>query len=133
MTIRGLSLLAVAAGVGMLAVAVATGRAEVGLLVVVPFVVGSGPLPVAGVLLVMVGMVGLFVGTARDLQPPPSAGASPGPKEPVEGTGETRAGGVVMIGPIPIVVGSDRRTAILAALGGVLVLLGLVVWIVVYG
>lgn len=132
MALRLVSLLAVLAGGGLLAYAVVTGQAEVGLFVVVPFVVGSGPVPLAGALLVMAGMFGLFAASARSLGPE----QPPRPTEPSPTADEeprTEAGGVVMIGPIPIVLGSDRRTAILAALGGVLVLLGLIVAVLIYG
>lgn len=132
MALRLASLLAIAAGAGLLALAVVTGQAEVGLLVVVPFIIGSGPLPLAGTLLVAAGIVGLFVATARHAAPRPPPG-SPTGAEPGEGQRRTEAGGVIMIGPIPIVLGTDRRTAILAALGGVLALLGVVVALILWG
>lgn len=132
MALRTLSLMALIAGAGVLAYAAVTGQAEVGLLLVVPFIVGSGPLPFAGALLVLLGTVGLVAGTARRLAPPgPTSTSQTAP--PDEETTRTEAGGVVMIGPIPIVLGSDRRTAILAALGGVLVLLGLIVVVLLWG
>lgn len=127
MALRLVFLLAILVGGGLLAVAVATGQAEVGLLLVVPFVVGSGPLPFVGTLLLFFGMVGFFLGTARRVTSPTGrarsdAGTSRAAEEP-----RTEGGGLIMIGPVPIVVGSDRRTALLAALGGILVLLGLIV------
>lgn len=128
MRIRVASLLAAIAGAGLLAYAVATGRADVGLLVLVPFVVGSGPLPLLGTLLVFAGLVGWTFSMAtptRRVQDPASADPSQGDD------GDVRAGGVIMLGPIPIVLGTDRRTALLAALGGLLVLLGVIVYLLV--
>lgn len=125
MALRLLSLLAILAGGGLVAVAVVTGQAEVGLLLVVPFVVGSGPLPLVGTLLLFLGMVGFFVGTARRVTSPRGRARREMSMSDAEEP-RTEGGGLIMIGPIPIVVGSDRRTALLAALGGILVLLGLI-------
>jgi uncharacterized protein (TIGR00304 family) len=47
------------------------------------------------------------------------------------GTGQVRGGGVVMIGPVPIVFGTDKESArILILLGIVLILLGIVLMII---
>lgn len=134
MRIRALSVLALLVGAGILVFAVWTGRAEVGLLVVVPFVVGSGPVTLAGVGLLFVGLTGLFfslgsrrpTGARRRMAEPMDEDLDPdGGGNGAEGGFE--AGGVVMLGPIPIVLGTDRRAALLALLVGVLVLLGVIV------
>ena len=45
------------------------------------------------------------------------------PKGHLEPPGRPSVGGVVMIGPIPIVLGSDRRTALLALVIGLVFLI----------
>ncbi|MGD2249242.1 MAG: DUF131 domain-containing protein [Candidatus Methanofastidiosia archaeon] len=41
---------------------------------------------------------------------------------------QVKAGGIILIGPIPIVFGTDRTMVLLSILGGILVLAALFVW-----
>lgn len=130
MDLRVPALVILAAGAGLTAYAVAVGQARVGLLLIVPYLVGTGPLAAAGVGLLFLGVVLTFASLARR---PPQMREVPPPAWPPDGSWrdpeadkEVRGGGVILIGPVPIVLGSDRRIALLAALAGVLLLLGLV-------
>ncbi|KAF5068354.1 TIGR00304 family membrane protein [Methanobacterium aggregans] len=49
-----------------------------------------------GIVIVLIGMILIFIGTA--LQTTSKSGE----------TGEVKAGGVVMVGPIPIIFGTDK-------------------------
>ncbi len=66
----------------------------------------SLPLVLLGITLILVGFMILVAYLLLS--------ATPGGQE----RGEVRGGGVVIIVPVPIVFGSDRRTALIAALAG---------------
>lgn len=104
----------VAAGVVLLAMAWAQGNVRVFLVLVVPVVVVEGPLGVLAVLAVVAGLVALFasawagaVGPAPPEHGQGDAGDRPGPTAEAS---RRRSGGVVLLGPLPIVWGSDERT-----------------------
>lgn len=121
--VRGLALAALVAGVACLAVAASQGNVRVGLFLIIPYVYGQGLLPFLGSLLLMAAAVLWFMSgfaDARRIEPetysyaPPdrSAGGGAGAGAwPPERRAErrSRSGGVVLLGPIPIVWGSDRR------------------------
>ena len=114
---RALSALALASilgGVALLAYGAATGQAQVHLVVIFPVFTGSGLTPFAGMLLIALGMFLGFVSFAglplrmpvapREEQgaTPPSV-AAPAPAR--------KFGGVVFVGPFPIVFGSDATVS----------------------
>jgi len=124
-----LSLVAVLAGAAMIVAAVALGQATVALVVVIPVVFGGSPLFAGGVGLVLLGLLGGMFGIGEN------ASNEPRSERPTEGPeGPVRTGGLVLVGPVPIVWGtgvpiSRRGRWVLAVLGGVLLLLALaVVW-----
>jgi uncharacterized protein (TIGR00304 family) len=117
-----------ATGLALLVLSAMRGEGTAGIAVFIPFFVGSGPLSSLGVLCFFVGMVLLFFGMARsaaeaaEADEPDNQGAHDGPEgpaakdgpqgpappsDPAQGTGRSRIGGVVMIGPVPIIIGSD--------------------------
>lgn len=69
------------------------------LFVIFPVVTGTGPFAAAGVVLLMAAAVAAFASAARRVPDAP-------PGEPA-----ARHGGVVLLGPIPFVWGSDRGMA----------------------
>ncbi len=97
-TLLPIGLLLLAAGVSLLAMAIALGQAELSLVLIVPVVHGSGPLVGLSVVMLFMGMVVTFLSL------------SSGPVQGGEGAeeGERKWGGVVLIGPIPIIFGSGR-------------------------
>ncbi|MCU0853110.1 MAG: DUF131 domain-containing protein [Thermoplasmata archaeon] len=108
-----------ACGVALIAAAVATGEADVSLVVIFPVFSGSGWMFISGVLLMIAGFVAFFLAMfsaaaygVPDMEPRTEAG-SPGRRT------ETRYGGVVLIGPVPIAFGSDRKTAMTMLVIGV--------------
>lgn len=112
------------AGVASLVYAGLSGDLEVFVLVVVPVVAGTGPWAALGLLATIAGVGGLvWTGATRRVQgrQPPRGRGSPGSPQTgqagtpeasqrAEGEPETRGGGVILLGPIPIAWGSDRRT-----------------------
>jgi uncharacterized protein (TIGR00304 family) len=105
--VRALPVLAVlllAGGLGCFAVAAARGEASAGIVVVFPVILGGGPWAFLGGLLLMGGMMAGFAAFAERARTSASEAAPPD-------VPRTRAGGIVLIGPIPIVVATDRGLA----------------------
>jgi uncharacterized protein (TIGR00304 family) len=71
-----------------------------------------------GMLLIVVGFVVVLVGVIGSI-------LSKGEPEAI---GETKAGGIILIGPIPIVFGTDRTMVLLSICGGILLLMAYLAW-----
>jgi uncharacterized protein (TIGR00304 family) len=112
----------IAAGIALLALAAVQGDVRLFLVVVVPVITGEGATFALGALALMAGVLLAFIAIplastgdavpaeAPPAQMPPSAGTAP--------EGPSSWGGVVFVGPIPIVLGSDagmRRYMLVAA------------------
>jgi uncharacterized protein (TIGR00304 family) len=112
---RPLSLISISilvAGTSLVVFSVASREADVSLVVVFPVVSGSGILFLAGVALVVVGMLlgFLLLATAQNRLIPGTEDAARSGRSVEE---RSKYGGVVLIGPVPIVFGSDTRIAYL--------------------
>jgi len=108
------------AGVVAVAAAVASGEAEVSLLVIFPVLTGSGGLFLLGIALIILSFFAGFGVLA--MAPPDLERQSLGkPVQPIhqESGRQTKYGGVVLIGPIPIAFGSDKNMALAMLVIGV--------------
>lgn len=116
---------ALGAGVALVADAVLHGRAALSLVVIVPVVSGSSAEFFLGVVLLVTGvfLLPLSLWELGEEEPAPPSELPPPPAS-------SGAGGLVLVGPVPIFFGSwrnvSRRTRWLVALVGAL-LLGLLV------
>jgi uncharacterized protein (TIGR00304 family) len=124
--LRAIGLALIVSGLLALVLAVVLGEADVVLFVIIPVIYGGGPLGALAILVIFAGVVVLFLSYAAA---PPVAEDGPADDRP-EGSGTKREfGGVVLIGPIPIVFGSARSLrgswalAIMAALTIVVLML----------
>lgn len=103
-----------AAGIGLLGYSVGRGESEFHLVLIFPVLTGSGLFGFAGVLLLIAGMFlgfASFAGIPWRFPPAPSA-PSPAPTPPTgPGAPPKRFGGLVFVGPIPIVFGSDPQVS----------------------
>jgi hypothetical protein len=92
--VRLVPVVLLAGGIGVLAFAVATGGASAGVIVVVPFVIGTGPVAILGGALFALGLLTL----------PWAFPAEPMPRRPARAVGEdppsTEFGGVALLGPV---------------------------------
>lgn len=114
------------AGLVVLALAVARGEASLFLVVVVPVVTGSGPLALVGILLVFAGFFVSFLGwPARAAMPATDDLATAGQPAERPVPPSRRWGGVVFLGPLPLVFGSDPRMTRSMILVGVVLFLAL--------
>lgn len=102
------------AGVAIVAIAVATGEAEVSLFLVFPVFSGSSGLFLLGVVLIALALLAGFA--AMVVRPPEFAepGGSAGwtGEAGIDKRERSKFGGVVLVGPIPIAFGSDRKIAL---------------------
>ena len=110
----GLALLI--AGVALIAASVATGQGQVYLLLFIPVYVGTSALGMLGILVVFLGVFLASLGSAWRGLPAPTVPASESVSPdsvapPATTVPLARYGGVIMLGPIPIVFGSDARIA----------------------
>jgi uncharacterized protein (TIGR00304 family) len=71
-----------------------------------------------GVLLIVAGVIVLTVGIMGSLLL----------KEPTQEQDGVRAGGIILIGPLPIVVGTDKSIVLMSIAGALLLLAALFVW-----
>ena len=106
------------AGVACIVVAAATGEAEVQLFIIFPLISGTSWLFVLGVVLIAASFILGFVVAASAMQADEQASPhAPLVQQPGEVVGapqkKSRYGGVVLIGPVPIVFGSDRNMALI--------------------
>lgn len=95
---------ALLAGLALLAYGAIEGDVTVGLFLIVPFLYATGPAGALGIVLLVAAVV-LWALSARWI---PDASRTMAPGSPPADR-QTKHGGVVLLGPIPIVWGSDRR------------------------
>lgn len=110
---RAVSILMIAASSILLALAALRGELEIALIVIIPVIMGSGPLSLAGGLLLFFGLV-LFLLSHFRASYRREEGSEPDHRDKLEGVSRPKVGGVVLLGPIPIIFGSDWRMASLA-------------------
>ena len=121
------------AGVVALVVGFAENQATLSLFVIFPVVTATGPWSILGILLMIGGFLLFFVAASPPLGPstvtptPPSSEIPAPPSPPVS----RRWGGVVFLGPIPVVFGSDPKVARWMLVLGAILFVGLVVLTVI--
>jgi len=122
-----------ASGVALIASAVATGEAEVSLILIFPLISGSGGLFMLGTVLIIFSFVIGFALLAMGQLEVQQAMLGPGPggtaRERRPRT-EKKYGGVVLVGPVPVAFGSDRTMALAMLVVGIVmavVLLGVLI------
>ncbi len=98
------------AAAAFIAFGVADGRLHIGFLLIIPIIYGSGAEAVAPALLVFLAFV-LFAISSTGGQEGEAGTGYNRQQDTVRETAKTRRafGGVIFIGPVPIVFGSDRR------------------------
>lgn len=112
----GMAIIPVICGIALLGYSVATGEGSAGVVLFIPVFYGSGLFAFLGVLCIMVGLIlgffgiGTGLGETREFEDSGKSQTSrpvgPRTQKSIKG------GGVVLIGPIPVIFGSDTKTAI---------------------
>jgi len=104
---RILSLICFILGVALFAIGFYSGEIQGGIFVVFPFIVGSGVYALVGFILIFLAILLFTFGFVSNIKTDETYDPSkPTKKSSVKG------GGVVLIGPIPIVFGSNWKIAI---------------------
>ncbi len=97
-------------GLVIMGIAVASGEGEVSLVLIFPVFSGSSAMFMLGTALIVLGFMTGFFMMVRNQMDTIRAGDYPA-EDGISRPAETKYGGVVMIGPIPIAFGSDKKTA----------------------
>jgi uncharacterized protein (TIGR00304 family) len=121
--LKWLALACVAGGIALLGYSASKGATEAGLFLVFPVVFGSGIEAFAGTLLIIAGII---LGMMHMAAAYPAVGGETVPASgPSEGSPPTvKAGGFLLLGPFPVVFGSDKKvTTAMLVLAIVLTLL----------
>jgi uncharacterized protein (TIGR00304 family) len=116
--LRALGVALIIGGAMLLGLAILNEEASVALIFIIPVIYGVGPLAAAAVLLVFIGISLVMLSVTLRMANEQGSDAEPSKKR--------EFGGVVLIGPVPIVFGSARTfrwTWALAALSLVVLLL----------
>jgi uncharacterized protein (TIGR00304 family) len=122
------------AGLAAIVYSVATGQADVSLVVIFPVFSGSSSLFILGVVLIVLSF---FVAFAMLATSTPAAGQGRGLEttETIDGQNRRRTsyGGVVLIGPIPIAFGSDKNMATTMLVAGIVLAIILIIALFILG
>jgi uncharacterized protein (TIGR00304 family) len=128
---RNLILAAVLGFIGLmiLAYSVLQGEANAGIVIIFPVFYGSGLFAFLGVLCIMGAMILGFVGYAEQAEK--RQGHEPGSDGKGQGKshGPVKGGGVVLIGPIPIIFGSDPKTAVVLVVFALIIMVAAIILI----
>ena len=120
--LRRLSFLLFLAGIICFVAGVLNGEAEVGFVLIFPFIIGSGLLSLLGVLLLFFGMLlyigGFFHDNLRDHTVVDNEISHESSKP------KLRGGGVILIGPLPIIFGTSWKMTLVALVITIIILGG---------
>ena len=119
-------------GVACIAAAVATGEAEVDLVVIFPVFSGSSGLFLLGTVLIILSFLIGFAMLASSRGEIVAEAPTDRTQQPAVER-KSHYGGVVLIGPVPIAFGSDKRTAIVMLILGIAVAIALVSAVLMLG
>lgn len=127
-TLQRIGIAVLLIGLATTAWSVYSGLISFSLVVIIPVLTSDSALGSLPLLLIFAGFVLLALGPALgDDGPDETEYAGPG----TQGTGaaRSRSGGVILIGPIPIIFGSDGRTALIAAAIAIVVMALVILWL----
>ncbi|MFQ5909107.1 MAG: DUF131 domain-containing protein [Thermoplasmata archaeon] len=118
-------------GIALLAISVTQGGGTVYLALIFPVYVGSDIWGFFGILCLItaffLGFFGLIPGGLPVGRPTSGREAAPPAKKP-----RTKFGGVVMLGPIPIIIGSDMKMSIIAIVLAIILIVVLIVSLLLF-
>ncbi len=123
------------AGAAALVVGFLRGEATLSLFIIFPVITATGGWSALGILLLIAGFFALFltwtVAVPGEFAPQPAPPQASAPAQTPPPTQNRRWGGVVFLGPVPVVFGSDMKIARWMILVGVLLFIGLLVLTVI--
>jgi uncharacterized protein (TIGR00304 family) len=108
-------------GIILLGLSVASGEGSASIVLIIPVFSGSGIFSFVGVLCIMAALMIGFMGIAQKMaeseKSQPNEKKTPSDKKPLKG------GGVVLIGPIPIVFGSSPKAAMILMVMAIIIMI----------
>jgi uncharacterized protein (TIGR00304 family) len=119
-------------GVIILGYSASQGESNAGIFLFIPVFYGSGLFAFLGVLCIMGAMILGFVGFAErnlsreDHDPQPTGTSKPTTSRPQK---SIKGGGVVLIGPIPIIFGSDPKTTVVLVVFALIIMVAAIIMI----
>lgn len=124
-------------GIIVLAVGALNGDGEFIILLFIPVYRGTGPYALGGGLLIflgiVVGMIYLFkTYVPAPFKEPQGKSQAPGGGQRAPPMGGAKHGGVVFLGPVPIVWGSDAKTTLYTIIIGIIVVTTVLLGIFLY-
>lgn len=113
------AILLIVCGIALLGYSASAGEGSAGVFFIVPYFQGSGLAAFLGMLCIMGAMISGFLGFAAQMEVPGEGAPrdqEQGQKPPgTKPRPAVKTGGVVLIGPIPIIFGSDPKMAVILA------------------
>ena len=109
-------------GFALFAVDVAKGNAKAGILLIIPFIMGGGIYSLLGIICIIGAFILFYFGMVKSAEAlngyltggdADTGGQFAEPDSAKTGK-EKRFGGVILIGPIPVIFGSDKKSMIIA-------------------
>ncbi|NPA74580.1 MAG: DUF131 domain-containing protein [Euryarchaeota archaeon] len=111
-------------GIAIIIISALSGNGGFALVLIFPVFYTSGPLGALGMLMILAGIFLFFLApfAGTEMHPP-----STPPPEPHHTTEKKKVnyGGVILIGPIPIVFGSDREHTMYAVIAAIILLMAI--------
>jgi uncharacterized protein (TIGR00304 family) len=119
-------------GIMILGYSVSEGESSAGIFLFIPVFYGSGLFAFIGVLCIMGAMILGFVGFAERMGS--REGYESQPSRSPQSTGHKpksgiKGGGVVLIGPIPIIFGSDPKTTVVLVIFALIIMVAAIIMI----
>lgn len=118
-----IAILFIICGIALLGYSTTTGEGSAGVFFIIPYFHGSGLTAFLGMMCIMGAMLFGFLGFASQMEGPAAPeDQTPRRQEPGQQPPGTKprpsvkTGGVVLIGPIPIIFGSDPKLAVVLAI-----------------
>jgi len=141
----GLAMLSLVTGIGLLIYSIVRGGSEISLVLIIPVISSDGdPFGIIGIFMILAGIITLYISRVsksviyerkgsgtHDIKMGKDGEDYNEGKVSTAGARPLKTGGVVFIGPIPIIFGSDRGIARwMMVVGGVIALIIIVVFVV---
>ena len=93
------------------------GDAEAGVFIIFPFISGSGVFPLLGFIFIFIATILYSLGFMKNITSYDSDEVTPEKKTSIKG------GGIVLIGPIPIVFGSNWKIALVLMIVAIIIII----------
>jgi uncharacterized protein (TIGR00304 family) len=128
-TLRRIGIVVLLIGLATTAWSVYSGLISFSLVVIIPVLTSTSALGSLPLLLIFAGFVLLALAPALGEDGSDTREDEVGPGAEVARMDRPRTGGVILIGPIPIIFGSDGRTALIAAAVAIVILALVILWL----